>query len=36
MHSLQCALNGYEYEVIGNEGNVFDEVFRLSYERYRK
>lgn len=29
-------INGYEYEVIGNEGNVFDEAFRLGYERYVK
>lgn len=29
-------LRGYEYEVIGNEGNVFDEAFRLGYERYVK
>ena len=29
-------IDGYEYEVIGNEGNVFDEAFRLGYERYVK
>ena len=29
-------LNGYVYKVIGNEGNVFDEAFRLGYERYVK
>lgn len=29
-------LRGYEYEVIGNEGNVFYEAFKLGYERYVK
>ena len=29
-------LNGYVYEVMGSEGNVFDKAFRLGYERYRK
>lgn len=29
-------LNGYVYKVIGNEGNVFDEAFRLGCERYVK
>ncbi|MBE6769965.1 MAG: hypothetical protein E7548_04330 [Ruminococcaceae bacterium] len=29
-------ISKYEYEVIGNEGNVFDEAFRLGYERYVK
>ena len=29
-------IDGYEYEVIGIEGNVFDEAFRLGYERYVK
>ena len=29
-------IGGYEYEVMGNEGNVFDEAFKLGYERYVK
>ena len=29
-------ISGYEYEVMGNEGNVFDEAYRLGYERYVK
>ena len=29
-------IRGYEYEVIGNEGNVFDAAYRLGYERYVK
>ncbi len=29
-------INDYEYEVIGNEGNVFDAAYRLGYERYVK
>lgn len=29
-------LNGYFYEVMGSEGNVFNKAFRLGYERYVK
>ena len=29
-------IRGYEYEVMGNEGNVFYEAFMLGYERYVK
>lgn len=29
-------IRDYEYEVIGNSGNVFDEAYRLGYERYGK
>ena len=29
-------IGGYEYKVMGNEGNVFYEAFKLGYERYVK